>query len=185
MQKVAAKDGELKQVYHQRLIEFRKAKESVVRLDKPTNITRARSLGYKAKPGVFTARVRVRRGGGLYKIINKARRPKRKGISKLTRRVSIQRIAEIRAAARFRNAEVVNSYWIGEDGVNKYFEVILADRANNQVLADKTLGNIVQNKGRAQRGLTSAPRKNKVLTTKGTGSENNRPSIRANRRHAK
>ena len=36
---------------------------SVVRVERPTRIDRARTLGYKAKQGIAVARVQVRRGG--------------------------------------------------------------------------------------------------------------------------
>jgi large subunit ribosomal protein L15e len=36
---------------------------SVTRIERPTRIDRARSLGYKAKQGIVVARVKVRRGG--------------------------------------------------------------------------------------------------------------------------
>jgi len=188
MQKVAAKavgDYDFKGIFKERMINFRKTKESVVRLDKPTNLVRARTLGYKAKQGVFVARTRVRRGTGLFRRINKARRPKRHGVLKLTRRISIRRIAEERASSKFGNAEVINSYWVGEDGHHAYFEVILADRTHPAVKADKNLSKIVKKRGRAERGLTSAGRKGRGLRNKGTGAEKVRPSIRANKRQVK
>jgi len=189
MQKVAAKKKEggidYRNVYQKRLIEFRKEKSSIVRLEAPTNTIRAHALGYKAKQGVFVVRVRLRRGSGLFGPVHAARRPKRHGFKKLTRRISIQRIAEQRAATKFSNAEVINSYWIGEDGKYKYYEVIMADRGIPTVTKDKALAKVVAKKGRAYRGITSAGRKNRGLDKKGKGSEKNRPSIRARKRLAK
>ena len=45
------KDGsfDYKAIQRNRLIEFRKEPLAIVRLEKPTNIARARTLGYKAK----------------------------------------------------------------------------------------------------------------------------------------
>jgi len=188
MQNVVKKtvgDYDYRKVYQQRLINFRKEPHVVVRIENPTNIVRAKSLGYKAKQGVFITRVRVRRGSGLFRPVHKARRPKRHGFKKLTRRISIQRIAEIRASSKYPNAEIVNSYWVGEDGRFKYFEVILADRVHPSVLANKNLKAIVKKRGRAERGLTSAGRKNRGLRNKGHGAEKIRPSLRANNRKAK
>jgi len=45
----------------ERLAKWRK-EGSVVRIEKPTNLVRARELGYKAKQGVIVARVKVRKG---------------------------------------------------------------------------------------------------------------------------
>ncbi|MCL5786701.1 MAG: hypothetical protein M1520_00655 [Candidatus Marsarchaeota archaeon] len=44
-----------------KLINWRK-EPSVVRVLRPTNIARARELGYKAKQGVVVVRVRIRKG---------------------------------------------------------------------------------------------------------------------------
>jgi large subunit ribosomal protein L15e len=183
--KKAVKDYDYKSVYKQRMIDLRKEKRSVYRVDNPINLVRARALGYKAKQGVFVARVRVRRGGGLFSPVHKGRRPKRHGFKKLTRRISVQRIAELRASSKFTNAEVVNSYWIGEDGKHKYFEVIMADRGISTVKKDKDLSKVVSKKGRAERGLTSAGKKGRGLSNKGKGAEKVRPSIRSKKRLAK
>ena len=46
----------------ERLIVWRKS-DAIVRVEKPTRLDRARSLGYKAKKGYLIARVRLLRGG--------------------------------------------------------------------------------------------------------------------------
>ena len=168
----------------ERLIGFRKTKESVVKLDKPTNIPRARTLGYKAKKGITVVRVRVRKGSGTKTRPNKARRPKRMGIAKLTRRKSIQVMAEERASRKHPNCEVLNSYWIGEDGIHKYFEVILVDVNAPEIKSDKDLNWITekQHKGRSERGLTSQGKKSRGLKTKRKNTHKNRPSRRSNQR---
>jgi len=188
MQNVAKKiigDVDFRKIYHSRMIEFRKNNQSVVKLAKPTNLTTARRLGYKAKQGVFVVRVKVRRGSGNFIRPNKGRNPKRLGVNKLTRRISIQRIAEQRASSKYSNAEVLNSYWIGEDSKNKYFEVILIDKHHPVVLSNKNLKNASKKNKRAERGLTSAGKKNRGLIKKGIGTEKNRPSLRRNNRKAK
>lgn len=189
MQNVVAKkitdNVDYRSTYQKRLMEFRKEKKSILRVEKPTNLARARALGYKAKQGIFIVRVKIRRGAGLFGPVHKARRPKRHGFKKLTRRISIQRIAEQRASTKFSNAEVINSYWIGEDGKSKYYEVIMADRGNSVVKSDKQIAPIVAKKGRAERGLTSAGRKGRGLDKKGKGAEKIRPSLRARKRLAK
>lgn len=150
-----------KKVYKDRVVEYRKNELAVVRLEKPSNIPRARALGYKAKKGFVVVRVRVRKGSGSHKRPRAGRRPKRMGVKKLTRNISIQRIAEQRASKRYANCEVLNSYWIGEDGKHEYYEVILVDRNAPEIIADKDINWICSNKhkGRAERGLTSSAKK--------------------------
>ena len=53
--------------------------------------------------------------------------------------MSIQRIAEARADRKYPNLEVLNSYWVGEDGKNKWFEVILVDPHHPVIKSDKNL----------------------------------------------
>lgn len=170
----------------ERLIGFRKEKDSVVRLDKPTNLPRARTLGYKAKKGIFAVRVRVRKGSGTKSRPKRARRPKRMGFTKLTRRKSIQVMAEGRASKKYPNCEVLNSYWIGEDGKHKYYEVILVDVNAPEIKSDKDLKWLgeKQHKGRAERGLTSAGKKSRGMKSKRKNTHKNRPSRRSNQRKA-
>ncbi len=179
-------DYDYRQIHRGRLIEYRSFKDSIVRVEKPANIPRARQLGYKAKQGFFVVRVRVRKGSGAQKRPKRARRPKRMGVEKLTRRISIQGIAEKRVGKRYTNCEVLNSYWVGEDGKSKYFEVILVDTSRPEILNDNAINWIAGKKhsGRAERGKTSAQRKNRGLI-RGTGHEKNFPSLRANQRKAK
>jgi large subunit ribosomal protein L15e len=170
-----------KSPYKQRLIQWRKD-ENYSRVDKPLRIDRARSLGYKAKPGYIVARARVRRGGLRKHTIKGGRRPAAKGISKITMGKSVQRIAEERTAKHFPNMEVLNSYWVGEDGKHQYYEVILVDPVHPSIMKDNKINWItdVSNKRRVQRGKTSAGQKGRGLRNKGKGAEKVRPSIRAN-----
>ena len=79
-----------KAILRQRVIAYRNEPEAIVRVEKPTNLARARKLGYKAKEGFVVARVRIRKGGGLHFRPKRGRKPKRMGIEKLTRKQSIQ-----------------------------------------------------------------------------------------------
>jgi large subunit ribosomal protein L15e len=154
---------------------------SVVRVERPTRIDRARSLGYKAKQGVIVARIRIRRGGRRKSRYVRARRSARMGIRKMTSAKSLQRIAEERASVKFPNMEVLNSYWVGQDGRQKWFEVILVDRTHPSVRADPSLRWIGTpgHRGRAERGKTRAGRKGRGMQTRGYGTEKTRPSIRS------
>jgi len=170
-----------KSPYKQRLIQWRKD-ENYLRVDKPLRIDRARSLGYKAKPGYIVVRARVRRGGLRKPTIKGGRRPAAKGISKITMGKSIHRIAEERTAKHYPNMEVLNSYWVGEDGKHHYYEVILVDPVHSSIMKDKNINWItdISNKRRVLRGKTSAGQKGRGLRNKGKGAEKIRPSIRAN-----
>ena len=176
----------LKDVRRERLMAWRQG-ESFVRLERPTRIDRARDLGWRAKPGFVVVRARVRRGGLKKHNPMGGRHPKRRGMIKITMAKSIQRIAEERVAKRYPNMEVLASYWIGEDGMHKYYEVLLVDPQHPVVRADPRISWIAepQNRGRVYRGLTPAGKKGRGLNHRGTGAEKVRPSIGAHDRKGK
>jgi large subunit ribosomal protein L15e len=168
---------------HERLLTWRR-EHTVTRLERPTRIDRARAVGYRAKGGYVVVRVRVRRGGQRKRAIIAGRRPKHKGILRMTLSKSLRRIAEERAQKHYPNLEVLNSYWVGEDGQQKFFEVILVDPVHPEILADPRIAWIADptHKGRVHRGLTSAGTEGRGLRWKGKGAERFRPSRAANRR---
>ncbi len=176
----------LKDVRRDRLIAWRKG-ESFVRLERPTRIDRARALGYRAKPGFVVVRARVRRGGLQKRNPAGGRHPKRRGMIKITMAKSIQRIAEERTAKRYPNLQVLASYWVGEDGMQKFYEVLLVDPHHPVILSDPKIAWIAepQHRGRVYRGLTPAGKKGRGLTHKGKGAEKLRPSIGAHDRKGK
>jgi large subunit ribosomal protein L15e len=153
-------------------------------LERPTRLDRARSIGFRAKGGYIVVRVRVRRGGQRKRAIIAGRRPKHKGINKMTLSKSLRRIAEERAQKHYPNLEVLNSYWVGEDGKQKFFEIILVDPAHPEIRSDPRIAWIgaPNQRGRVYRGLTSAGREGRGLRWKGKGAERMRPSRQANRR---
>ncbi len=169
---------EFSELQRKRLVEWR-SENTTTRIDKPTRIDKARAVGYRAKQGVLIIRQRLERGGRTREKIRKGRRTAhrygRKVLSK-----NYQQIAEERANAVFPNCEVLNSYCVGKDGIYAWYEVILLDKTQPVILADKIYKNIVSQKGRANRGLTSAGRKARGLRNKGIGAEKIRPSVRAN-----
>jgi len=170
----------VEELMRQRRIEWRK-ESTITRIDKPTRLDRARKLGYKAKQGFIMTRVRVRRGG-LRKVRPKAgRRPKRMGVKKFKPAKSLRLIGEERVARKFPNLEVLNSYWVGEDGRSKWFEVVLVDPHHPSIKADDNINWICekQHKRRVHRGLTSAGKKVRSLRHRGIGSEKVRPSRKA------
>jgi large subunit ribosomal protein L15e len=68
------------------------------------------------------------------------------GVSKYTPAKSIKLIAEERVARKYPNLEVLNSYWVWEDGVSKWFEVILVDPNSPSIKSDKDMGWISGNR---------------------------------------
>ncbi|MEM4201789.1 MAG: 50S ribosomal protein L15e [Candidatus Hadarchaeum sp.] len=166
-----------------RLSGWRRA-PTIQRIDGPTNPERARSLGYKAKQGVIVVRVRVRRGGRRKERPSRGRRPKRMGVLKIVPKKSLQLIAEERAARKYPNLEVLNSYKVAEDGTHKYYEVIMIDPHHPAIKSDPQLSWIVarEHRGRVYRGLTHAGKKSRGLIRKGKGAERMRPSVRARKR---
>ncbi len=147
--------------------EFRNTENSVVRVEKPSNLVSARQVGYKAKQGIFVVRAKVRKGHGTYSRPKNKRRPKRQGQAKLTRKKSIRAIAEERASKKYENAEVLGSYKVGEDGRTHYYEVVLADRVASTIKNDKELSFLSKNQqGRAERGKTFAGKVNKIENSK-------------------
>jgi len=133
------KDSFVKEVMMERAIVWRREPSSV-RIDKPTRLDRARSLGYKAKHGVIVVRTRVRRGGRRKLRPVLGRRQKRMGVKKFTPAKSKQLIAEERTARKYPNMEVLNSYWVWQDGRYKWYEVILVDPNHPAIKSDKDLG---------------------------------------------
>ena len=167
-------------LHKQRLIQWRK-EDVTVRIERPTRLDRARSLGYKAKPGFILVRQRVDRGGRQRPQIRHPRRSKAMSRRKdLT--MNYQMVAENRAARKFPNCEVLNSYYLGEDGIHFWYEVILVDRSNPSILADHRISWIANKKGRSERSLTSAGKRARGLMHKGKGAEKMRPSLRAHDR---
>jgi len=168
------------ELMRQRLIEWRR-QSVITRIEKPTRLDKARKLGYKAKQGFVLSRVRIRRGGMRKQRPKAGRRPKRMGVKKFKPSKSIRLIAEERVARKFPNLEVLNSYWVGEDGVSKWFEVIMVDPHHPVIKADKNINWIGQKQHRRRvfRSLTSAGKKVRALRRRGRGAEKVRPSLKA------
>ncbi len=144
--------------YKRRITAWRK-EPTMVRVDRPTNLSRARTLGYKAKTGYVIVRVKVRKGRRKRPKPDLGRKPGH-NYKFVQPRASHQAKAEQKADKRYVNLEVLNSYLVGEDGNCKFFEVILID-ANSPAVKVKV------GKRRAARGLTSAGKKARGLRAKG------------------
>jgi large subunit ribosomal protein L15e len=113
------------------------------RASRPSRPDKARRLGYKAKQGYLIYRVRVRRGNRKKPVKKGATfgKPVRQGVNHLKFQRGLRSIAEERVGRRCANLRVwvlapaggallmsrLNSYWINQDGVYKYYEVILVE----------------------------------------------------------
>ena len=159
----------LKDLLRVKMIEWRK--EPVVkRIEKPTRLDKARKLGYKAKQGFVVVRVRVKAGLRKRPKPSGGRVPKKAGRF-FSLGKSKQQVAEEKAARKYPNLEVLNSYQVGDDSINKWFEVILVDPNHPAVKKCRETSWIVGKKGRVHRGLTSAGKKSRGLRRKGKGAE--------------
>jgi len=155
---------ELKKLMKKRLIKWRRG-PSVVRIDKPTRLSSARALGYKAKQGFVLVRVRVRKGGRRKPRPRSGRRPKRMGVYGFAPAKSLRLIAEERAARKYPNLEVLNSYYVAEDGKYKWYEVILVDPSHPAIKNDPDINWICHpsQRGRVFQGKTAAGRRMRGL----------------------
>ena len=166
-------EGMPSELMRERLIQWRR-EPSTTRIEHPTRLDRARALGFKPKPGIFVVRQRVSRGTHKRPDWSGGRHSHNMG-ARLILRKNYQFIAEERANKVYPNCEVLNSYYVLQDGKNYWYEVIMADRTS-----PNTPSWLIGQRGRANRGMTSAGRRTRGLHRKGKGAEKVRPSRRAN-----
>ncbi len=167
----------VKEIMKQRAIQWRR-QPTIIRVERSTRLDRARKLGYKAKQGFIIVRVRVRRGWLKRSRPKAGRRPKRMGVTKIKLAKSLRLVAEERAGRKFPNLEVLNSFWVWEDGRYKWYEIIMVDPHHPVIQSDENINWICDtvHRGRVFRGLTSAGKKMRGLRHKGRGAEKVRPS---------
>ncbi|MEM7825245.1 MAG: 50S ribosomal protein L15e [Candidatus Aenigmatarchaeota archaeon] len=159
------KSKSLEEIIKMKLIEWRK-QHTVERIERPTRLDRARALGYKAKKGFVLARAKVKKGGRRRKLYGRrGRKPSKAGLIKFTPKKSLRQIAEEKAQRKFPNLEVLNSYYLAEDGTHKYFEVILVDPNHPNIKSDPKINWVClsANRKRVLRGLTFAGKKSRGL----------------------
>merc|ERR1712130_452576 len=92
-------------------------------------------------------------------------KPVRQGVNKLKPQRSLRALAEERVGRKVSNLRVLNSYWLNQDGVYKYFEVILVDPQHKAIRRDPRINWIVNpvHKHRESRGLTATGKKSRGL----------------------
>ena len=90
-------------------------------------------------------------------------KPVRHGVNHLKFQKGLRATAEERVGRRCGNLRVLNSYWINQDGVYKYYEVILVDPSHKAVRRDARINWIANpvHKHRESRGLTSIGKQNR------------------------
>ena len=169
----------LRFVLRVRCWEFRQL-PGIHKVQRPSRVDKARKLGFKRKQGYVIYRVRIRRGGRK-KPVSKGivyGKPVNQGISHLKPNRSHRAIAEDRVGKRCGNLRVVNSYWVGQDGTFKYYEVIMADPHHKAIRRDPRINWICssKHKHRESRGLTSVGKKHRGLRRRGYRENNKRPS---------
>src|SRR5699024_8982908 len=111
---------------------------AVHKAEKPTHIDKARQLGYKSKDGYSIYRVRIKRGGRK-KLANNGNTHGKcvnAGIYEQKPSLNLQGMAEIKLGRKIRNLRILNSYWVGQDGCYKYYEVIMVDPMHPRIRND-------------------------------------------------
>ncbi|MEW6603301.1 MAG: 50S ribosomal protein L15e [Thermoproteota archaeon] len=107
---------------------------TIHRIERPSRLDRARRLGYKAKQGIVVGR------GGMRKQRPVAgRRPKHIGVVHIKQGISMRKVAESRVSEKFPNLEVLGSYYLHKDGMNIWYEVILADPSHPAISKDREM----------------------------------------------
>jgi len=130
-------------VLREKAVIWRK-QNALTRIDRPSRITRARRLGYKAKQGIIVVRMRVGAGGMRKQRPTGGRRPKHLGVTRIKADVSMKQVAERRVMERYANMKLFGSYFLYKDGMYYWFEVILADKSHNSIRKDKELRKRIQ-----------------------------------------
>ncbi|PWN54491.1 60S ribosomal protein l15 [Violaceomyces palustris] len=135
------------------------------RASRPSRPDKARRLGYKAKQGYVIYRIRVRRGNRKKPVRKGATfgKPVNQGVNHLKYQRSLRHTAEERIGRKCGNLRVLNSYWINQDGVYKYYEVICVDPSHKAVRRDARINWIAKpvHKRRESRGLTATGKKSR------------------------
>ena len=119
-------------------VEWRR-QNSLVRVERPSRIQKARQLGYKAKQGIVVIRMRVGRGNMRKKRPVAGRRPKHLGVLRIKPALSMQKVAERRVLERHPNMKLLGSYYLYQDGLYLWYEVIIADPSHPRILKDKEI----------------------------------------------
>jgi large subunit ribosomal protein L15e len=116
-----------------------RAEPTIHRIERPSRLDRARRLGYKAKQGIIIVRARVGRGGMRKQRPVAGRRPKHLGVVRIKHSESMRKVAERRVGEKFPNLEVLGSYFLHKDGMNIWYEIILAAPSHPDISKDREM----------------------------------------------
>ena len=169
----------LDEIWKERLQKWRR-EGTIEKQERPTRVPKARQLGYKAKNGFQVYRVRVNKGNTKRRRPSGGRRPKTSGQQRFSNKKSKRVIGEQKVSKKHANLEVLDSYWVAEDGNHHWFEVITVDPEHPEIQSDDDINWITDNRNRAEEGLTPASKKSRGLRNRGKGAEKVRPSQGAN-----
>ncbi len=120
------RDNERKVFNDKALLMSMQGEPAIKRVERPTRLARAKSLGYKAKQGYAIVRVRVSKGSYRRPRPNHARRPSKTGLY-FNLSVDKKKIAEGRARRVYKNMEVVGAYFLTKNGQYDWFEIVMRD----------------------------------------------------------
>merc|ERR1712028_183564 len=155
---------------------------AIHRSSRPTRPDKARRLGYKAKQGYVIYRCKIKRGGRKRKVAKGIcyGKPSTMGVRIKASR-NLKSVAEERVGRKFSSLRLLNSYWVCQDAMHKWYECIMVDPMHKTIRNDSRISWIAGAcmKHRELRGLTSAGRKARGLRKKGKGATKVRPSRRA------
>jgi large subunit ribosomal protein L15e len=151
---------EMDAILKERMITWRR-QPTIIKIDKPSRLDKARTLGYKAKQGFVLARIKILKGGRRRRSIARGRKPSKYGLNHFSTTQSLQAVAELRANKKFPNLEVLNSYYVGDDSKSAWYEIILIDNKHPAIQNDTDINWIVGQRRRAFRGLTAAAKRSK------------------------
>jgi len=124
-------------------IEWRR-QPTILRIERPSNLDRAKRLGYKAKQGFVLVRIKVGRGGMRKQRPRAGRRQKHLGVVRIKQSDSMRKVAERRVAEKYPNTQVIGSYYLYKDGKNYWFECILVDKNHPAIYNDRELKHMLK-----------------------------------------
>merc|ERR1739845_252815 len=109
-------------------------------------------------------------------------KPKSQGINQMKDTRNLRALAEERVGRKMGGLRVLNSYWVGQDGTYKYYEVICVDPSHNAIRNDARLNWLCRpvHKHREIRGVTAAGKQFRGLRKRRDRVNNRRPSKNAN-----
>lgn len=163
--------------------EFRQL-PAIHRASRPSRPDKARKVGYKAKQGYLVYRVRVKRGDRKKRVSKGIvyGKPTSAGVNQWKSVRNLRNIAEERIGRKCGGLRVLNSYWVAQDAVHKWYECVMIDPMHKTIRNDPRINWICKpaHKHRELRGVTSAGRKARGLHRRGKSALKARPSMRAN-----